>query len=80
MSTVTGALGLTDDFADHVSKIMRIAEIENKNWVYAWEDAFNKILPQNAMEAFYIGWVAAKMYEANQPNPLAMLASLIRKK
>lgn len=77
-TTMSEVLGLPEGFADDVIKTMRIAEIENKKHSQNWEDTFNKMLPQNAMEAFFIGWTAARMYEANQPSPLSMLAKLLR--
>ena len=71
--SIVDALGLDDDFANMVIKTLRIAEIEHKKYTESWEDAINKILPQNAMEAFYVGWIANKMYERHKSggeNPL----------
>ncbi len=69
-------LGLAEGFSDEVIKTLKIAEIEHTTYTQMWEDAFNKLLPQNAMEAFYIGWIAAKMYEQKNANPLEQMMKM----
>jgi len=62
---VPEALGLSQDFCDNVIKTLRVEEIKQKKVTETWEETFNQILPNNAMEAFFIGWSARALYDMN---------------
>ena len=61
-------LGLTPGFDDFVIKEMKKSAIDKDTWTEAFEDTLNKALPKTMLEAFYIGWVAARMYENAQQS------------
>jgi hypothetical protein len=72
-------LGLTPGFDDFVIKEMKKSAIDKDTWTEAFEDTLNKALPKTMLEAFYIGWVAAKMYEkAQQKQGQESLMALLR--
>ena len=78
--SLTDALGITEEFADSVIKTMRIGEIQNEKVTEMWEDAFNKLLPNNAMEAFFMGWTARALHDMNHggDNPMEALMRMMR--
>ncbi len=79
--SVNNVLGISEEFADEVIKTLRIKSIECEKITETWEATFNQLLPNNAMEAFFIGWSARAIYEMNQgggDNPMAALMRMMR--
>lgn len=73
-------LGLSSDFSDMVMKTVKKECIDCDTWGQAIENTFNKVLPNNAIEAFWIGWVAAKMYDHNdQQAKIQNLMDMLRR-
>lgn len=81
LDSVGDALGLTEEFADYVIKTLRMEQINQEKVTQTWEATFNQILPNNAMEAFFIGWSARVIYDLNHgggSNPMEMLMRMMR--
>lgn len=65
---ISETLGMTPGFDDFVIKEMRKSVIDTDTWTEAFEYTLNKVLPKTMLEAFYIGWIAARMYENAQQS------------
>jgi hypothetical protein len=76
---VPETLGLSQEFCDNVIKTLRIEEVKQEKVSETWEATFNQILPNNAMEAFFIGWSARAFYDHNQGGSRNPMEELMRR-
>lgn len=72
-------IGMTEERSDEIIKTVRHELIDCDTLCYAAEAAFNKIQPQNEVEALYIGYVLGKANAMSQhgASPFAALAKLL---
>lgn len=56
-------LGLSEDFAKMVQKTIQHEMIDQENFSIVIESVMNKILPNNTVEALWLGFALARSYE-----------------
>jgi len=75
---VDQALGLSEEFCDNVIKTLLVEEIKQEKVTETWQETFNQILPNNAMEAFFIGWSARALYDLKNGGGNNLMEMLMR--
>ncbi len=70
------ALGIPEKRFKEIVKTCRIAIVEGENKVSALEYAMNKVLPENAVEAAFLGYVLCSVLDA-EISPLKAIVAVM---